>query len=161
MSKDERMCFECGRPSECDHHVVPRSRGGTRTVPLCGECHGKAHHTNKNMNTSTLTKAALAAAKKRGVRLGSSRPGHWEGNEHKRLAGSRRGVKRAAELRTREATVNNAPAVAVALELRRAGASWQEVAEALNDRGFVTRRGGAWGKSGIYSAVKSTAGEGE
>jgi len=31
-------CFECGKPAEHDHHVVPVVRGGTRTVPLCSEC---------------------------------------------------------------------------------------------------------------------------
>lgn len=38
-----RPCFECEKPSEHDHHVVPRVFGGTKTVPLCKECHGKAH----------------------------------------------------------------------------------------------------------------------
>lgn len=33
---------------------------------------------------SQRTKASLAAAKKRGVKLGSSRPGHWEGKEAQR-----------------------------------------------------------------------------
>ena len=27
-------CFECDVPAECDHHVVPRSMGGTKTVPF-------------------------------------------------------------------------------------------------------------------------------
>ena len=36
-------CFECGVPAECDNNVVPRSTEGTKTVPLCGVCHGKTH----------------------------------------------------------------------------------------------------------------------
>jgi len=36
-------CFECGNPAECQHHVVPKSLGGTKTVPLCLVCHGKVH----------------------------------------------------------------------------------------------------------------------
>lgn len=47
-------CFECGQPAEFDHHVVPRSRGGINTVPLCRECHAKAHHRNGNMGLATL-----------------------------------------------------------------------------------------------------------
>jgi len=43
-------CFECGEAAEHDHHVVPRSRGGTKTVPLCGPCHAKAH----DMDCATL-----------------------------------------------------------------------------------------------------------
>ena len=36
---------------------------------------------------SERTKAALQAAKARGVKLGSARPGHWNGREEARLAG--------------------------------------------------------------------------
>jgi len=37
------QCFECGRQATNDHHVVPESRGGKRTVPLCDRCHRLAH----------------------------------------------------------------------------------------------------------------------
>jgi 5-methylcytosine-specific restriction endonuclease McrA len=30
-------------PASHQHHVVPRSLGGVATVPLCHDCHGKAH----------------------------------------------------------------------------------------------------------------------
>lgn len=36
-------CFECGKPAEHRHHVVPRSLGGTKTIPLCTPCHRKVH----------------------------------------------------------------------------------------------------------------------
>lgn len=108
--------------------------------------------------TSERTKAALAAAKKRGVLLGSSRPGHWRGMEAQRLAGSKRGVRRAAELRTQAARQHNSLAVAEALRMRRAGMSWLDVAAELNARGLVTRRGNAWSKSSVFMAVKAAAG---
>jgi len=65
-------CWECEIETENihHHHVIPRSRGGTKTVPLCQPCHSKAHHMKKNMTVSALTKAALAKKKKRGERLG-------------------------------------------------------------------------------------------
>jgi len=37
------VCFECSGPSTVQHHVVPKSKGGTKTLPLCDECHAKAH----------------------------------------------------------------------------------------------------------------------
>jgi len=38
-----KSCFECGKPALHEHHVVPRSMGGTKTVWLCLPCHGKVH----------------------------------------------------------------------------------------------------------------------
>lgn len=40
---DPDVCFECGAPATERHHVVPVSLGGTKTIPLCGECHAKVH----------------------------------------------------------------------------------------------------------------------
>jgi len=49
-------CFECGIEAETqEHHVVPRSYGGTKTIPLCLACHGKAH-SRKAMSHPELTK---------------------------------------------------------------------------------------------------------
>lgn len=106
-------------------------------------------------NASERTKAALAQAKKRGVLLGSARPGHWRGKEAKRLAGSRTGAKRASASRTVAAQQHNSLAVSEALRLRRTGLSWLEVASELNARGLVTRRGNHWSKSSIFTAVKA------
>jgi len=101
---------------------------------------------------------ALAAAKERGVKLGSARPGHWEGKEAKRRAGSKRGVKRAAELRTQAAKLHNSMAVTTALTLKQEGMSWMEIAAELNRRGLVTRRGNNWSKSSVFAAVRAAAG---
>lgn len=62
------ICWECDMEAEeiQHHHVVPRSRGGTKTVGLCLECHGKAHHREKNMHTGELTKASMKVLKDSG-----------------------------------------------------------------------------------------------
>lgn len=62
-------CFECGAPADHQHHVVPRSKGGTRTIPLCAACHGKVH--GHALGGRKLTKDALGAKKARGERTGS------------------------------------------------------------------------------------------
>lgn len=37
-------CFECGSiESIHQHHVVPKCKGGTKTIPLCELCHAKVH----------------------------------------------------------------------------------------------------------------------
>lgn len=106
--------------------------------------------------TSERTKVALAAAKRRGVKLGSSRPGHWAGREDRRQAGHKKAVRVAAVQRTEAAREHNALAVEAALELRKSGRSWQEIADELNARGLVTRRGNAWSKSSVFTAAQRT-----
>ena len=71
-------CWECEIETEDihHHHPVPRVRGGTKTIPLCESCHGKAHHRRKNMSTSALTKEGLAAKKERSALDGSWAGGH-------------------------------------------------------------------------------------
>lgn len=39
-------CFECGDPATVKHHVIPKSKGGTKTVPLCNKCHSAVHDSN-------------------------------------------------------------------------------------------------------------------
>lgn len=107
--------------------------------------------------TSERTKVALAAAKRRGVKLGSARPGHWDGREDRRREGLKKAWERASTERQQAARLHNAFAVGVALDLREQGLSWQEVADELNARGLVTRRGNRWGKSSVFTAVKTAA----
>lgn len=38
-----KKCFECGEIATEDHHVIPRVMGGTKTIPLCTQCHMKVH----------------------------------------------------------------------------------------------------------------------
>lgn len=68
---DSLVCFECGSFGEIHHHhVVPKRLGGTKTVPLCVDCHGLIHNLNFR-NHGILTKKGLDDARKRGVKLGS------------------------------------------------------------------------------------------
>lgn len=67
-------CFECDQKAVYEHHVVPRIRGGTKTVWLCDPCHAKAHHRKKNMNTSKLTKEALDRKRAKGERISGTIP---------------------------------------------------------------------------------------
>lgn len=70
------VCFECGKPAHHDHHVVPRSRGGTRTVPLCERCHGLVHDQDMT-DHGTLTSLAMQAKRKRGEYTGGKAPWGW------------------------------------------------------------------------------------
>lgn len=40
----DKICFECGSDENIhNHHVVPKIKGGTKTIPLCQICHSKVH----------------------------------------------------------------------------------------------------------------------
>jgi len=37
-------CYECGSTEDIQyHHIIPESKGGKETIPLCIICHGKVH----------------------------------------------------------------------------------------------------------------------
>jgi DNA invertase Pin-like site-specific DNA recombinase len=85
---------------------------------------------------SERTKAALAAAKKRGVKLGGYRAGAKltaKGRKAGNETNARKAAQRAAEV---------APIIA---ELQAAGAtSLQAIADGLNERGIPTAKGASW-----------------
>jgi DNA invertase Pin-like site-specific DNA recombinase len=94
--------------------------------------------------TSERTKAALQAAKARGQKLGSARPGHWKGREDARLRGAHKGGKAAAAVHRQKANESYLDLLPMVGELRRQGLSLRAVAERLHDEGHTTRRGCRW-----------------
>jgi len=64
-------CFECGVSDNLEeHHVVPRSRGGTKTVTLCTRCHGRVHGVSRPVDLSTLIRESLQKRRTQGKPLG-------------------------------------------------------------------------------------------
>lgn len=85
---------------------------------------------------SQRTQAALAVLKERGVKLGSARPGHWDGKEHLRRPEYARTFQKAAldkKMRFYDAI---APTL---LDLRRKGMTMQQIVDHLNSQGHRTR----------------------
>jgi DNA invertase Pin-like site-specific DNA recombinase len=93
---------------------------------------------------SDRTKAALAAAKARGAKLGSARPGHWKGREERRLAGSVAGAAAAADLHRKAASEAYTDLSPIIAELRGKGCTQLQIAAELNKLGHTTRRGKSW-----------------
>ena len=105
---------------------------------------------------SARTKAALAVAKARGVKLGSAREGHWEGLEERRLAGAKLGAKRAATAHRAAAGEFYAgnPVVDRIKTLHSDGNSLRKIAATLNEEGLTARRGGEWNASQVRNALR-------
>ena len=63
------VCVNCGKPGTHQHHIVPKSLGGTNEtnlVWLCDECHGKIHEIefdNGQLSHSELTKIGIEKAR--------------------------------------------------------------------------------------------------
>jgi len=95
---------------------------------------------------SARTKAALAQAKARGVKLGGDR-----GNIHKH---SKRGARRSAERRMAAADSRAADLAPLIEELRNKGAhTLTAIADELNRKGVKTPRGGEWSRSQVRSLL--------
>jgi hypothetical protein len=139
VSEDPKPhCFECGETADHEHHVVPRSRGGTRTVPLCIRCHGLAH--DRLMGSSQLTRAALAAKKAKGERTG----------------GVPTGFKLADDGKTLAPDSHEQEAIAFMRVLRAHGLSYAAIGAQLESRGFRPRgAAGRWHAMTIMRALKN------
>ena len=67
-------CFDCDSVNDIhQHHVVPRSLGGTRTVPLCSRCHGLVHGRDMTRG-AVLTRQALAHKRATGRKSNANTP---------------------------------------------------------------------------------------
>ena len=134
-----KKCFECETTQDLqEHHVVPRSRGGTKTVTLCYECHMKAHgRSGKGLYHSRLTKEGIAKAKQKGVKLGN-----------------RTNLKEAGDL-GRKAIISRADEFALSMASTvMNSASHSEMARQLNRIGKKTQRGKEWTPSGVSNLRK-------
>jgi DNA invertase Pin-like site-specific DNA recombinase len=101
---------------------------------------------------SDRTKAALAAAKKRGVKLGANRKNTF--NALRRAEGWKKGTKVAAKVRTsrtKEAYEGIMPDIH---ELRHLGSSYREIARWLNDRHYTTSTGKPWSSTAVLRVVE-------
>lgn len=85
---------------------------------------------------SERTKAALAEAKKRGVLLGSARPGHWDKCER----GWKKAIAAASKKRQADADAHYEILVPMLREQREAGRTMVQIRDWLNARGFKTTR---------------------
>jgi DNA invertase Pin-like site-specific DNA recombinase len=104
---------------------------------------------------SERTKAALGAAKRRGIKLGSARVGHWRGREDRRQAGWRKAVKLAAAQRTQVAKDAYSFLKPTIHRLRDGGMSLKAVANTLNDEGHTTRARKPWTPTAVWRLLRA------
>ena len=137
------VCFECGIDGEIhNHHVVPKSKGGTKTVPLCIICHGKIHGRDF-LNHKQLTRQGLANAKKRGVKLGKP--------ENLNAAGRKKGLAKVIQNKLSNENWNLAKEFISKLDTKHL----TNIASLLNENGYRTRRGSLFSATTVKRLIEN------
>jgi len=140
-----KQCFECDSKNNLiEHHVVPRSRGGKRTIVLCQPCHDKVHGHKRlrNISVSELTSEGLKRAKERGVKLGNPNPA--------------RALAKAMETSQRRKKKFYDYAIVHIREIQASGISTlQGIADALNSKGVLTSRGKLFSEQNVFNVINT------
>ena len=136
-----KFCAICGESGGIEqHHWLPKSMGGsdheTNLLTLCPKHHGEIHSMRRRCNISKIVKERLAAAKARGVKLGS----------HGKVQAARNKDK--ADKFAREMKP-------IFKELNEAGfTSCLSIAKELNNRAIKPPRGGVWHPMTVWNYLK-------
>lgn len=137
MAHGKPICAVCGGTVGVEeHHLYLRADGcpDDLTIWLCYTHHGAAHGLKRRINICLATKAALVAAKARGVKLGGYRGGPVVDG---RLGGAARRSK---------------------ADRFAAGLSLNAMAAELTQRGILTSQGGtAWTATAVRRVLARTA----
>ena len=144
---DKKSCFECDSNEELHfHHPVPKSRGGTRTIPLCGICHAKAHHRKKNMSNSKLISDTYKRLKKiHGDKL------NWGNKNIAKYSAKGIAAKRA------QAEKHNNHIKELVSSIISKGKNLDDAVEHLNKIGVKTRTGKPYKYQNLWRVMNSTA----
>ena len=131
--KEQIKCFECSSIENTEnHHVVPKSLGGARTIPLCSYCHSKVHD-KKDTRIGQLTKNVLGKRYCRKVPFG----------------------KTLSDCGSKFLRNKNEETVILKMKnLRIEGFSYQKIADILNRESFPTREGRPWIKTSVNMILK-------
>jgi hypothetical protein len=127
-------CFECRAPAQHMHHVVPRSQGGTKVLPLCAQCHAIVH--GMGMAHPDLTRRAMDKRRAEGKVVGSV-PYGWQ----------RDGDRLVPCEQEREMIAAVAECAGYRFTLR-------EIADELFARGYRNRRGNTFNPNTIAALLQ-------
>ena len=108
------------------------------------------------LKVSRRTKTILGKKKEEGVKLGSQRPGHWDGRD-RQWGKCVKAASAARMSRTKEYYTFISPRI---VQRRSEGASWATIARELNDDGLQTQRGKPFNGVQVYRLYQKAAKEG-
>jgi hypothetical protein len=125
-----KQCFECEKSEDQieihDHHIVPKSKGGTKTISLCCVCHGLVHG-KRDMNIGELTKGAMQTLIKKNKTTGKV-PYGFRADFEGKLYKNREEILTLIQIE----------------DCRNQGLSFRKIVSFLNDQGTLNRQGRDW-----------------
>ncbi len=101
--------------------------------------------------TSQRTRDTMSALKKKGVKLGSARPGHWKG--HERMRGWKQAVEAASDLRIERAKEHYAFLIPEIKQMRDNDRTYAEIVDWLNKQGHVTTAGKPFTQTALFRLI--------
>ena len=148
-----KKCFECETTEDLhEHHVVPRSRGGTKTVTLCYQCHMKAHgRSGKGLNHSRLVREGLVRKKEELAKEGK-KLGHENITTINKLGHQKR---REQGIKTRNKYIPIIKSFGAELEAQGKKPTLKAIADLMNEREIKTVSGGKWFPNSIRQLLKA------
>lgn len=147
---DQSKCFECGATKDLQqHHVVPKSLGGTKTITLCYHHHCLVHGIDgKGVDHSERTKEGIAIAKAAGKQIGCPPEKLKELAKKGRETNRKKGTNNSIELALNILVIKEEDM------LKPKDISLRKMADKLNSRGFRTPRGEEYQHSSISQMLK-------
>ena len=140
-----RHCFECNNTDNIvDHHVVPHSLGGTKTVPLCQPCHDKVHQLKpRNISLSTLIKNGMQKYKQQ-------TPHVKFGNKNIRE------IRKLGEVKNKEKAENHKSIVRpIAHYYHNNNHTLKRIAEIFNNQNLKTRYNKSWTEVSVWRLLNN------
>lgn len=136
-------CYECGSEESLnEHHIIPRSMGGVKTITLCVICHSKVHNV-KLTNHSALTRKVLKSKKESG-KVYSNTPYGFD-----RVGDDL--VENKTEIRMMRKM----------FRLKEGGFNYGDISKYLTKNRKKTKSGGKWTPQNVYSVMKSHQNDGK
>ena len=102
-------------------------------------------------------KSLRAAVERTGMKLGSARPGHWEGREH--LRGTKKAIAASAKARTQRTRQTYAFLMPTLKQMRLEGKTMDEIAVWLNNNGHTTSSGMPFQQCAVHRLLKRYLGD--
>lgn len=135
MKCEFKQCFECSAKADHEHHVVPKSLGGNKTVWLCEACHSKIYNLSM-MDHRELVKASVNRRRSAGLYVGGISYGF-------------KLVNQMLEENPEEQRI-----IILIVELYHNGVSYRAIARQLNEKQIPSKTGRPWHNSHIPKIIE-------